>query len=181
MPVKDEIIGEGLDFIVIRELAGGLYYGEPRGIEPHADGERGSNTLAYTTREIDRVVRAGFELARKRSKKLTSVAKENMLESSKLWREVATKVSQDYPDVELNHILVGCVCVDACAYHLIRNPSQFDVMVTGNIFGDILTDEAAVLVGSLGMCPSASYGYTKQGFYEPIHGTRARHHRAGDC
>jgi 3-isopropylmalate dehydrogenase len=89
-----------------------------------------------------------------------------MLESSKLWREVATKVSQDYPDVELNHILV-----DACAYHLIRNPSQFDVMVTGNIFGDILTDEAAVLVGSLGMCPSASYGYAKQGFYEPIHGT----------
>ena len=89
-----------------------------------------------------------------------------MLESSKLWREVATKVSQDYPDVELNHILV-----DACAYHLIRNPSQFDVMVTGNIFGDILTDEAGVLVGSLGMCPSASYGYTKQGFYEPIHGT----------
>ena len=166
MPVKDEIIGEGLDFIVIRELAGGLYYGEPRGIEPHADGERGCNTLAYTTREIDRVVRAGFELARKRSKKLTSVAKENMLESSKLWREVATKVSQDYPDVELDHILV-----DACAYHLIRNPSQFDVMVTGNIFGDILTDEAGVLVGSLGMCPSASYGYTKQGFYEPIHGT----------
>ena len=166
MPVKDEIIGEGLDFVVIRELAGGLYYGEPRGIEKHADGERGCNTLAYTTREIDRVVRAGFELARKRSKKLTSVAKENMLESSKLWREVATKVGQEYPDVELNHILV-----DACAYHLIRNPSQFDVMVTGNIFGDILTDEAAVLVGSLGMCPSASYGYTKQGFYEPIHGT----------
>ena len=166
MPVKDEIIGEGLDFVVIRELAGGLYYGEPRGIEKHADGERGCNTLAYTTREIDRVVRAGFELARKRSKKLTSVAKENMLESSKLWREVATKVGQEYPDVELNHILV-----DACAYHLIRNPSQFDVMVTGNIFGDILTDEAAVLVGSLGMCPSASYGYTRQGFYEPIHGT----------
>jgi 3-isopropylmalate dehydrogenase len=166
MPVKDEIVGEGLDFIVIRELAGGLYYGEPRGVEPHADGERGCNTLAYTTREIDRVVRAGFELARKRSKKLTSVAKENMLESSKLWREVATKVGQEYPDVELDHILV-----DACAYHLIRNPSQFDVMVTGNIFGDILTDEAAVLVGSLGMCPSASYGSAKQGFYEPIHGT----------
>ena len=166
MPVKNEIIGEGLDFIVIRELAGGLYYGEPRGIEKHADGERGYNMLSYTTREIDRVVRAGFELARKRSKKLTSVAKENMLESSKLWREVATKVGQDYPDVEMNHILV-----DACAYHLIRNPSQFDVIVTGNIFGDILTDEAGVLVGSLGMCPSASYGYTRQGFYEPIHGT----------
>ena len=166
LPVKEEIIGEGLDFVVIRELAGGLYYGEPRGIEKHADGERGFNTLSYTTREIDRVLRAGFELARERSKKLTSVAKENMLESSKLWREVATKVGQDYPDVEMNHILV-----DACAYHIIRNPSQFDVIVTGNIFGDILTDEAGALAGSLGMCPSASYGHTRQGLYEPIHGT----------
>ncbi len=166
LPVKSEVIGEGLDFIVIRELAGGIYYGEPRGIVKDEDGERGFNTLSYTTREIDRVMRAGFEIARKRSKKLTSVAKENMLESSKLWREVATKVGQDYPDVALNHILI-----DACAYHIIRNPSQFDVIVTGNIFGDILTDEAAVLVGSLGMCPSASYGYSKQGLYEPIHGT----------
>ena len=177
MPVKNEIIDEGVDFIVIRELAGGLYYGEPRGIEKIEDGERGFNTLSYTTREIDRVMRAGFELARQRTKKLTSVAKENMLESSKLWREVATKVGQDYPDVEMNHLLI-----DACAYHLIRNPSQFDVIVTGNIFGDILTDEAGVLVGSLGMCPSASYGHTKhtntnaefsgpKGLYEPIHGT----------
>ena len=166
LPVKAEIIGEGLDFVVIRELAGGLYYGEPRGIVKDNDGERGFNTLSYTSREIDRVVRASFELARTRSKKLTSVAKENMLESSKLWREVATKVGQDYPDVELNHLLV-----DACAYHMIRNPSQFDVMVAGNIFGDILTDEAGVLVGSLGMCPSASYGYTRQGLYEPIHGS----------
>ncbi|MBI1929445.1 3-isopropylmalate dehydrogenase [Candidatus Poribacteria bacterium] len=166
LPVKSEIIGEGLDFIVIRELAGGIYYGEPRGIVKDDDGERGFNTLSYTTREIDRVMRAGFELARNRSQKLTSVAKENMLESSKLWREVATKVGQDYPDVALNHILI-----DACAYHIIRNPSQFDVIVTGNIFGDILTDEAAVLVGSLGMCPSASYGDTRQGLYEPIHGT----------
>ena len=166
LPVKAEIIGEGLDFVVIRELAGGLYYGEPRGIVKDNGGERGFNTLSYTTREIDRVVRAGFELARKRSKRLTSVAKENMLESSKLWREVATKVSQDYPDVELSHLLI-----DACAYHLIRNPRQFDVIVTGNIFGDILTDEAGVLAGSLGMCPSASYGYTQQGLYEPIHGT----------
>ena len=119
LPVKAEIIGEGLDFVVIRELAGGLYYGEPRGIVKDNDGERGFNTLSYTSREIDRVVRASFELARTRSKKLTSVAKENMLESSKLWREVATKVGQDYPDVELNHLLV-----DACAYHMIRNPSQ---------------------------------------------------------
>ena len=166
LPLKNEIIGEGLDFIVVRELAGGLYYGEPRGIVKDNDGERGFNVLSYTTKEIDRVVRAGFKLARTRSKKLTSVAKENMLESSKLWREVATKVGQEYPDVEMNHMLV-----DACAYHIIRNPGQFDVIVTGNIFGDILTDEAGALAGSLGMCPSASYGYTRQGFYEPIHGT----------
>ena len=166
LPVKAQIIGEGLDFVVIRELAGGIYYGEPRGIVKDCDGERGFNTLSYTTGEIDRVLRAGFEMARKRSKRLTSVAKENMLESSKLWREVATKVSRDYTDVELNHLLI-----DACAYHLIRNPDQFDVIVTGNIFGDILTDEAGVLAGSLGMCPSASYGCTHQGLYEPIHGT----------
>ena len=166
LPVKAQIIGEGLDFVVIRELAGGIYYGEPRGIVKDCDGERGFNTLSYTTGEIDRVLRAGFEMARKRSKKLTSVAKENMLESSKLWREVATKVSRDYTDVELNHLLI-----DACAYHLIQNPGQFDVIVTGNIFGDILTDEAGVLAGSLGMCPSASYGCTHQGLYEPIHGT----------
>jgi len=166
LPVKESIVGDGLDFVVIRELCGDIYYGEPRGIEKHDDGERGFNTMSYTTREIDRVVRAGFELARKRSKRLTSVAKENMIETSKLWRDVAVKVAMDYPDVALNHVLI-----DACAYHIIRNPSQFDVIVTGNIFGDIITDEAGALVGSLGMCPSASYGHKKQGLYEPIHGT----------
>ena len=112
------------------------------------------------------MVRARFELERKRSKKLTSVTKENMLESSRLWREVAAKVSMEFPDVEMEHILI-----DACAYYIIQNPSQFDVIVTGNIFGDILSDEAGALVGSLGMCPSASYGNTRQGLYEPIHGT----------
>ena len=166
LPVKDDLIGDGLDFIVIRELAGGIYYGEPRGFVKESDGERGFNTLSYTTREVDRVVRASFELARDRSKKVTSVTKENMLESSRLWREVASKVSMDFPDVELEHILI-----DACAYYIIQNPSQFDVIVTGNIFGDILSDEAGALVGSLGMCPSASYGHTRQGLYEPIHGT----------
>ena len=166
LPVKDDLIGDGLDFIVIRELAGGIYYGEPRGFVKENDGERGFNTLSYTTREVDRVVRASFELARDRSKKLTSVTKENMLESSRLWREVASKVSADFPDVEMEHILI-----DACAYYIIQNPSQFDVIVTGNIFGDILSDEAGALVGSLGMCPSASYGHTRQGLYEPIHGT----------
>ena len=166
LPVKDDLIGDGLDFIVIRELAGGIYYGEPRGFVKESDGERGFNTLSYTTREVDRVVRASFELARERSKKVTSVTKENMLESSRLWREVASKVSMDFPDVEMEHILI-----DACAYYIIQNPSQFDVIVTGNIFGDILSDEAGALVGSLGMCPSASYGHTRQGLYEPIHGT----------
>lgn len=166
LPVKDDLIGDGLDFIVIRELAGGIYYGEPRGFVKESDGERGFNTLSYTTREVDRVVRASFELARERSKKVTSVTKENMLESSRLWREVASKVSIDFPDVEMEHILI-----DACAYYIIQNPSQFDVIVTGNIFGDILSDEAGALVGSLGMCPSASYGHTRQGLYEPIHGT----------
>lgn len=166
LPVKAELIGEGLNFVVIRELAGGIYYGEPRGFVKECDGERGFNTMSYTTREVDRVVRASFELARTRSKKLTSVTKENMLESSRLWREVAAKVSLDFPDVDMEHILI-----DACAYFIIQNPSQFDVIVTGNIFGDILSDEAGALVGSLGMCPSASYGHTNQGLYEPIHGT----------
>jgi len=167
LPIKSEIIGDGLDFVVIRELTGGLYYGEPRGIFKEPDGsEKGINTLVYTTYEIERVARAAFELARTRSKRVTSIAKENMLDSSRLWRDVVTKVSEEYPDVEIDHMLI-----DAATYHLIRNPSQFDVIVTGNLFGDILTDEAAALVGSLGMCPSASYGTSKQGLYEPIHGT----------
>jgi len=167
IPVKKEIMGNGLDFVVIRELTGGLYYGEPRGIFEEADGKRkGVNTLVYTDYEVERVSRVAFELARTRSRKVTSVAKENMMESSRLWRDVITEVSKDYPDVELNHILI-----DAATYHLIRNPSQFDVIVTTNIFGDILTDEAAALVGSLGLCPSASCGDSKQGLYEPIHGT----------
>ncbi|MBM3236047.1 3-isopropylmalate dehydrogenase [Candidatus Poribacteria bacterium] len=179
LPIKKEIVGDGLDFIVLRELTGGLYYGEPRGIFFEADGKRkGLNTLVYTDYEIERIARAAFELARTRSKRVTSVAKENMMESSRLWRDVVTEVSRDYPDVELNHVLI-----DAATYHLIRNPRQFDVIVTGNIFGDILTDEAAALVGSLGLCPSASYGdsarrfakqtagQSEQGLYEPIHGT----------
>jgi 3-isopropylmalate dehydrogenase len=167
IPVKKEIIGDGLDFVVIRELTGGLYYGEPRGIFEEVDGKRkGLNTLVYTDYEVERIARAAFELARTRSKRVTSVAKENMLESSRLWRNVVTEVGKDYPDVELNHVLI-----DAATYHLIRNPRQFDVIVTTNIFGDILTDEAAALVGSLGLCPSASYGNNKKGLYEPIHGT----------
>ena len=167
LPIKNEIIGHGLDFVVIRELTSGLYYGEPRGIFEESDGKRkGVNTLVYNDYEVERVARAAFELARTRSKRVASVAKENMMESSRLWRDVVTEVSEDYPDVELNHVLI-----DAATYHLIRNPRQFDVIVTTNIFGDILTDEAAALVGSLGLCPSASYGASKRGLYEPIHGT----------
>jgi len=167
LPVKNEIIGDGLEFVVIRELTSGLYYGEPRGIFEEVDGKRkGVNTLVYNDYEVERVSMAAFKLARTRSKKVTSVAKENMMESSRLWRDVITEVSKDYSDIELNHILI-----DAATYHLIRNPSQFDVIVTTNIFGDIITDEAAALVGSLGLCPSASYGDSKQGLYEPIHGT----------
>lgn len=167
LPIKNELIGDGLDFVVIRELTGGLYYGEPRGIFTEPDGsEKGVNTLVYTTAEIERVARAAFELACTRAQKVTSIAKENMLDSSCLWRDVVTRVSQEYPDVELDHVLI-----DAATYYLVRAPGRFDVIVTGNLFGDILTDEAAALVGSLGMCPSASYGTSKQGLYEPIHGT----------
>jgi len=167
LPIKDKLIGDGLDFVVIRELTGGLYYGEPRGIFSEPDGsEKGINTLVYTTDEIERVARVAFELARTRSKKVTSIAKENMLDSSRLWRDMVSRVAEEYPDVEIDHMLI-----DAATYHLILNPGRFDVIVTGNLFGDILTDEAAALVGSLGMCPSASYGSSKQGLYEPIHGT----------
>lgn len=167
LPVKKEIIGDGCDFVVIRELTGGLYYGEPRGIFTDDDGQKkGVNTMVYTEYEVERVARAAFELAGTRSKRVTSIAKENMLESSRLWQDVVIETAKDYPDIELNHILI-----DAATYHLICNPRQFDVIVTGNIFGDILTDEAAAIVGSLGLCPSASYGDGKRGLYEPIHGT----------
>ena len=166
LPVKERIIGDGIDFLVIRELAGGIYYGEPRGVFDDEDGRRGVNTLIDTTREIERVVRVAFELARTRRGKLTSVDKENMLESSRLWREVVVGLGAEYPDVTLDHLLV-----DACAWTLIRDPARFDVLVTGNIFGDILSDEAGVLVGSLGMLPSASYGAGRHALYEPVHGT----------
>ncbi|MDA1191603.1 MAG: 3-isopropylmalate dehydrogenase, partial [Candidatus Poribacteria bacterium] len=166
LPLKDRLIGEGIDFLIIRELAGGLYYGEPRGVYQDADGLRGVNTMVYTEREVERVVRQAFELARNRRKKVTSVDKENMLEASRVWRQVTLRVHKEFPDVELDHLLI-----DACAYIMILDPSRFDVLVTGNIFGDILSDEAAVIVGSLGMLPSASWGDGKPALYEPVHGT----------
>src|SRR3972149_1418861 len=152
--------------MVVRELTGGLYFGAPRGIEKLSDGtERGINTMIYTTPEIERIAKAAFDVARKRRKKVTSVDKANVLETTELWRKVVTKMHKDYQDVELNHMYV-----DNCAMQLIRNPKQFDVIVTENTFGDILSDEAAMLTGSIGMLPSASLG-GKVGLYEPIHGS----------
>ncbi len=169
-PLKNHLV-EGTDMIIVRELTGGLYYGTPRGISGSGPEERGVNTMAYTRAEIDRVARMAFGLARKRRKKLTSVDKSNVLEVSQLWRRVVTDVSKEFSDVALEHILV-----DNCAMQLIQNPKRFDVILTENMFGDILSDEGAVLAGSIGMLPSASIGETKRpgvwvGLYEPVHGS----------
>lgn len=168
--LKSEVI-TGTDLLVVRELTGGIYFGTPKGIEKTADGERGVNTEVYTTAEIVRITKVAFEAARKRRKKVMSVDKANVLESSELWRRVVIGVAKDYPDVELSHLYV-----DNCAMQLIRNPKQFDVLVTTNLFGDILSDEAAMLTGSIGMLPSASIGSGLGaggpiGLYEPIHGS----------
>jgi len=164
-PLKREIV-EGTDIMVIRELTGGLYFGEPRGVEKFADGgARAVNTMVYTTREIERVARVAFEVARQRRRRLASVDKANVLAVSQLWRDVVTRIGRDYPDVTLEHVLV-----DNCAMALINRPTQFDTIVTENTFGDILSDEAAILAGSMGMLPSASLGGTV-GLFEPIHGT----------
>jgi 3-isopropylmalate dehydrogenase len=159
--LKDELISGGLDVLVVRELTGGVYFGHK---ERTAD--RAVDTCVYTTAEIERIARVGFQAARKRGKRLCSVDKANVLETSRLWRETVTRVSADYPDVELSHMLV-----DNCAMQLIRDPRQFDVIVTENMFGDILSDEASMLTGSLGMLPSASLGEGTIGLYEPIHGS----------
>jgi 3-isopropylmalate dehydrogenase len=164
-PLKASVVG-GTDIMVIRELTGGLYFGEPRGVEQFADGgARAVNTMVYTTREIERVARVGFEVARKRRKRLASVDKANVLAVSQLWRDVVTRVAKDYPDVTLEHVLV-----DNCAMALVHKPTHFDTIVTENTFGDILSDEAAILAGSMGMLPSASLGGATA-LYEPVHGT----------
>jgi len=157
---------QGADLVVVRELTGGLYYGRPRGVFSGRQGRRAVDTLRYTEAEIRRVLRAAFELARQRRRKVTSVDKANVLASSQLWRAVATEVARDYPDVELEHALV-----DSTAMALVSRPRDFDVIVTENMFGDILSDEAAALAGSLGMLPSASLGRGRRGLYEPVHGT----------
>lgn len=163
--LKREVV-EGVDLMIVRELTGGLYFGQPQERRQEADGEAVVDTLYYKRSEIERIVKQAFELARLRSKKVTSVDKANVLESSRLWREVAEEVGANYPDVKLEHMLV-----DNAAMQLIRNPKQFDVVVTENMFGDILSDEASMLTGSLGMLPSASIGGEGPGLYEPIHGS----------
>ena len=169
--LKKEIVS-GLDILILRELTGGIYFGEPRGIEELPDGtRRGVNTLVYTSPEVHRIARVGFELARKRSRRLCSVDKANVLECTVMWREEVTRIGAEYPDVELSHMYV-----DNAAMQLVRSPKQFDVIVTTNMFGDILSDCAAMLTGSLGMLPSASLGAPdesgrRNAMYEPVHGT----------
>jgi 3-isopropylmalate dehydrogenase len=164
--LRPEIVAS-LDLVIVRELTGGIYFGEPRGIRMLDGGERqGFNTLVYAEHEIERVARVAFEIARARGRKVCSVDKANVLECTALWREVVTRVGREFPDVELSHMFV-----DNAAMQLVRNPKQFDVIVTTNMFGDILSDEAAMLTGSIGMLPSASLDRNRKGMYEPIHGS----------
>ncbi|MFP4641184.1 MAG: 3-isopropylmalate dehydrogenase [Dehalococcoidia bacterium] len=176
--LKPEVIS-GVDFIFVRELTGGLYFGKPKKRWQTSRGRRAVDTMAYSEKEIERIVRVGFELARTRRKKLISVDKANVLETSRLWRQIATEVAADYPDVELEHQLV-----DACSMRIIQRPADFDVVVTCNMFGDVLTDESSMLAGSMGMLASASLAGVPKGeaarafgMYEPIHGSAPR--RAG--
>lgn len=164
--LRPDIVGNGLDLIVVRELTGGIYFGKPAGTEVR-DGKRtGWNTMIYNEDEIARIAHVAFQAARKRRKKVCSVDKANVLDVSRVWREVVIEVSRLYPDVELSHLYV-----DNAAMQLVRDPSQFDVIVTGNLFGDILSDEASVITGSIGMLPSASLGSSQPGLFEPIHGS----------
>lgn len=164
-PLKDEIIGEGLDIMMVRELISGIYFGE-KGRKDVGGVEAAYDVMIYNKEEVKRIVKIAFNLAMKRDKKLTSIDKANVLESSRLWRETVEEVAKDYPEVELSHMLV-----DNAAMQLVRNPKQFDVVVTGNMFGDILSDEASMITGSIGMLASSSIGSAKNGLYEPIHGS----------
>jgi 3-isopropylmalate dehydrogenase len=169
-PLKNHLV-EGTDMIIVRELTGGIYYGTPRGIMEDGGETRAVNTMTYTRSEIERVTRMAFHLARARKKKVTSVDKSNVLENSQLWRRVVVEIAKEFPDVALDHLLV-----DNCAMQLILNPRRFDVVLTENMFGDILSDEGAVLAGSIGMLPSASIGDKRPsgawvGLYEPVHGS----------
>lgn len=160
-PLKKEIVDKGIDFIIVRELIGGIYFGEHKTVDGTA-----TDVLVYNEAEIERIGRIGFETAQKRNKKLCSVEKSNVLDSSRLWKNVMHRLASEYPDVELTDMLV-----DNCAMQIVKNPSQFDVIVTENMFGDILSDEASQITGSIGMIPSSSLGATSCGLYEPIHGS----------
>jgi len=164
--LKPEVVA-GLDIMIVRELTGDVYFGQPRGIRVNEEGEReGFNTMIYKESEVRRIAHVAFDIAMKRGKKLCSVDKANVLETTEFWKEIVIDVAKEYPEVELSHMYV-----DNAAMQLIRNPKQFDVMVTGNIFGDILSDEASMLTGSIGMLASASLNETKKGLYEPSHGS----------
>src|SRR6476660_1276872 len=164
--LKPEVVA-GLDILIVRELTGDIYFGEQKGIRPHATGGReGFDTIGYPESEIRRIARWSLDAARKRDRKVCSVDKANVLETSRLWREVVQGEARQYPDITLSHMYV-----DNCAMQLVRNPKQFDVIVTGNLFGDILSDEASMLAGSIGMLPSASLDANSKGLYEPIHGS----------
>ncbi|MBB5190295.1 3-isopropylmalate dehydrogenase [Silvimonas terrae] len=164
--LKPEVVS-GLDILIVRELTGDIYFGQPRGVHVNEAGEReGFNTMRYAESEIRRIAHVAFQAAQKRNKKLCSVDKANVLETTEFWKEIVTEVAKEYPDVQLTHMYV-----DNAAMQLVRNPKQFDVMVTGNIFGDILSDEASMLTGSIGMLPSASLDQNKKGLYEPSHGS----------
>ena len=160
-PLKKSIVDKGIDFIIVRELIGGIYFGEHK-----TEGDTAIDVLTYSEAEIERIGRIGFETARKRGKRLCSVEKSNVLDSSRLWKKVMHKLAEEYPDVELSDMLV-----DNCAMQIVKNPAQFDVVVTENMFGDILSDEASMITGSIGMIPSSSLGATSCGLYEPIHGS----------
>ncbi|MFP4629387.1 MAG: 3-isopropylmalate dehydrogenase [Desulfohalobiaceae bacterium] len=165
--LKSEVIGPGIDLLVIRELTGGIYFGEPRGRQSREGQEVALNTMLYSESEIERIARVGFQAAAKRNGRLCSVDKANVLEVSQLWREVVSRVgSREYPEIELSHMYV-----DNAAMQLVQNPGQFDVILTGNLFGDILSDEAAIITGSIGLLCSASLGQTNPGLFEPIHGS----------
>jgi 3-isopropylmalate dehydrogenase len=164
-PLRADIVANGFDMVIVRELTGGIYFGE-RGMREGKYGEEAYDTECYSRMEIERIGRVAFETAQKRGKKLCSIDKANVLESSRLWRKIMHELSEEYPDVQLSDMLV-----DNAAMQLVRNPAQFDVIVTSNMFGDILSDEASQITGSIGMLPSASLGSTKRGLYEPIHGS----------
>ena len=160
-PLKDNIVDKGIDFIIVRELIGGIYFGEHK-----TEGDTATDVLKYSESEIERIGKIAFETARKRGKRLCSVEKSNVLDSSRLWKKVMHRLGEEYPDVELSDMLV-----DNCAMQIVKNPGQFDVIVTENMFGDILSDEASMITGSIGMIPSSSLGETSLGLYEPIHGS----------